>query len=311
MNQTIKMILAGVAGLGIGAILHRVLSKPSVDSIRVLQMTMKVSGDDFLDRVQWKLREPATKESQDFYKRIEAMVRAILNIVNMFPSPEVASSPQGAQLLAKLDLEESKLLASIRKLRQESKRYLKGGENDFYWFGDDSKTSLVETYKRYALIDEQRAKLEYMTKTQSATEDTWFTRAYSDSMFTKNVTKPINKGREQDEQYQKELEARGAGKNRNIYSQNAAEMQAGYGKIRGTVKGIKRGPIAGAALGAVAGSVVPGVGTLVGAGVGAGAGLVGGIWNGNRAANKRMRKVQKERQEHLDNLDNELSRYGK
>lgn len=311
MNQTVKMILAGVAGLGIGAILHRVLSKPSVDSIRVLQMTMKVSGDDFLDHVQWKLREPASKESQDFYKRTEAMVRAILNIVNMFPSPEVASSPQGAQLLAKLDLEESKLLSSIRKLRQESKRFLKGGENDFYWFGDDSKTALVDTYKRYAMVDEQRAKLEYMTKTQSAMEDTWFTRAYSDSMFTKNVTKPINKGREQDEQYQKELEARGAGKGRNIYSQNAAEMQAGYGKIRGTVKGIKRGPIAGAALGAVAGSVVPGVGTLVGAGVGAGAGLIGGIWNGNRAANKRMRKVQKERQEHLDNLDNELSRYGK
>lgn len=311
MNQTIKMILAGVAGLGIGAILHRVLSKPSVDSIRVLQMTMKVSGDDFLDQLQWKLREPATKESQDFYKRTEAMVRAILNIVNMFPSPEVASSPQGAQLLAKLDLEESKLLPSIRKLRQESKRFLKGGENDFYWFGDDSKTALVDTYKKYALIDEQRAKLEYMTKTQSATEDTWFTRAYSDSMFTKNVTKPINKGREQDEQYQKELEARGAGKGRNIYSQNAAEMQAGYGKIRGTIKGVKRGPIAGAALGAVAGSVVPGVGTLVGAGVGAGAGLIGGIMNGNRAANKRMRKVQKERQEHLDNLDNELSRYGK
>ena len=62
MNQTVKMILAGVAGLGIGAILHRVLSKPSVDSIRVLQMTMKVSGDDFLDQLQWKLREPASKE---------------------------------------------------------------------------------------------------------------------------------------------------------------------------------------------------------------------------------------------------------
>ena len=311
MNQTVKMILAGVAGLGVGAILHKIFGKKTADPVAVFKYTLKFSGEEFLEHIRKNLREPASRESHDYYVSVENLVKSIYNIVNMMPTPEVASTPQGAQLLAKLESEESKLLGAMRKLRAESKRFLKGGENDFYWFGDDLKPELVKSYKRYALIEEQNKALE-LAKMHSAPEDSWYTRKFSgDSMFTKNVMKPLNKGKDQDEQYQRELEARGAGKNRNAYSQSAAELQAGYGKFRGTVKGIKRGPLVGAALGAAAGSVVPGVGTLIGAGIGAGAGLVGGIMNGNRAANKRMRKVQKERQEHLNNLDNELSRYGK
>jgi hypothetical protein len=136
------------------------------------------------------------------------------------------------------------------------------------------------------------------------------TRSYA------TFNKWYERGKSDDDAYEKERLRRGYDAARSPYGSAASQIEATRGKLDGTIDGLKwgvpTGVLAGAGAGAAAGSIVPGVGTLIGAGIGAGTGLVAGVAHGIRRGNNRAKKylngIQENRLRHLDAVDAEVAR---
>ena len=296
--------------VGLVGILTKLLKqkdKGSFPTTKKLKELMKEECVDFLNEVKENL---TNKEgAKNFYLKVKEEVKKILVIVSNLPDLESIDA-NGKKKLSNLKLEAEKgAKGQVQLMREASeKKYLKDPKI-LEWF----------SYAGGIMIGEYEKLAETKTYSSVSVEDSWYTRMQSNLETRQQATFKgwMNKGRSDDEAYERELAKRGIGEGRSLVGKSASQLEVTRGKLTGIKNGLKYGTVgglgAGAALGAGIGSVVPVVGTAIGAGVGAvGGALAGGIggaiFNGNRRAKKELKNIQRDRLRHLDAVDSEIAR---
>ena len=296
--------------VGLVGILTKLLKqkdKGSFPTTKKLKELMKEECVDFLNEVKENL---TNKEgAKNFYLKVKEEVKKILVIVSNLPDLESIDA-NGKKKLSNLKLEAEKgAKGQVQLMREASeKKYLKYPKI-LEWF----------SYAGGIMIGEYEKLAETKTYSSVSVEDSWYTRMQSNLETRQQATFKgwMNKGRSDDEAYERELAKRGIGEGRSLVGKSASQLEVTRGKLTGIKNGLKYGTVgglgAGAALGAGIGSVVPVVGTAIGAGVGAvGGALAGGIggaiFNGNRRAKKELKNIQRDRLRHLDAVDSEIAR---
>lgn len=296
--------------VGLVGILTKLLKqkdKGSFPTTKKLKELMKEESINFLNEVKENL---TNKEgAKNFYLKVKEEVKKILVIVSNLPDLESIDA-NGKKKLSNLKLEAEKGAKGQAQLMRESseKKYLKDPKI-LEWF----------SYAGGIMIGEYEKLAETKTYSSVIVEDSWYTRMQSNLETRNQATFKgwMNKGRSDDEAYERELAKRGIGEGRSLVGKSASQLEVTRGKLTGIKNGLKYGTVgglgAGAALGAGIGSVVPVVGTAIGAGVGAvGGALAGGIggaiFNGNRRAKKELKNIQRDRLRHLDAVDSEIAR---
>ena len=296
--------------VGLVGILTKLLKqkdKGSFPTTKKLKELMKGESVDFLNEVKENL---TNKEgAKNFYLKVKEEVKKILVIVSNLPDLESIDA-NGKKKLSNLKLEAEKGAKGQAQLMREAseKKYLKDPKI-LEWF----------SYAGGIMVGEYEKLAETKTYSSVSVEDSWYTRMQSNLETRKQATFKgwMNKGRSDDEAYERELAKRGIGEGRSLVGKSASQLEVTRGKLTGIKNGLKYGTVgglgAGAALGAGIGSVVPVVGTAIGAGVGAvGGALAGGIggaiFNGNRRAKKELKNIQRDRLRHLDAVDSEIAR---
>lgn len=296
--------------VGLVGILTKLLKqkdKGSFPTTKKLKELMKEESVDFLNEVKENL---TNKEgAKNFYLKVKEEVKKILVIVSNLPDLESIDA-NGKKKLANLKLEAEKGAKGQAQLMREAseKKYLKDPKI-LEWF----------SYAGGIMVGEYEKLAETKTYSSVSVEDSWYTRMQSNLETRNQATfkKWLDRGRSDDDSYERELAKRGIGSGRSPYGTAASQIEATRGKLYGTIHGLKYGTLgglgAGAAIGAGVGSVVPVVGTAIGAGVGAiggalAGGIGGGILRGNSRAKKEMRSIQENRLRHLDAVDSEIAR---
>lgn len=296
--------------VGLVGILTKLLKqkdKGSFPTTKKLKELMKEESVGFLNEVKENL---TNKEgAKNFYLKVKEEVKKILVIVSNLPDLESIDA-NGKKKLSNLKLEAEKGAKGQAQLMREAseKKYLKDPKI-LEWF----------SYAGGIMIGEYEKLAETKTYSSVIVEDSWYTRMQSNLETRQQATFKgwMNKGRSDDEAYERELAKRGIGEGRSLVGKSASQLEVTRGKLTGIKDGLKYGTVgglgAGAALGAGIGSVVPVVGTAIGAGVGAvGGALAGGIggaiFNGNRRAKKELKNIQRDRLRHLDAVDSEIAR---
>lgn len=296
--------------VGLVGILTKLLKqkdKGSFPTTKKLKELMKEESVDFLNEVKENL---TNKEgAKNFYLKVKEEVKKILVIVSNLPDLESIDA-NGKKKLSNLKLEAEKGAKGQSQLMREDseKKYLKDPKI-LEWF----------SYAGGIMIGEYEKLAETKTYSSVSVEDSWYTRMQSNLETRQQATFKgwMDKGRSDDEAYERELAKRGIGEGRSLIGKSASQLEVTRGKLTGIKNGLKYGTVgglgAGAALGAGIGSVVPVVGTAIGAGVGAvGGALAGGIggaiFNGNRRAKKELKNIQRDRLRHLDAVDSEIAR---
>jgi uncharacterized protein yqbO len=296
--------------VGLVGILTKLLKqkdKGSFPTTKKLKELMKEESINFLNEVKENL---TNKEgAKNFYLKVKEEVKKILVIVSNLPDLESIDA-NGKKKLSNLKLEAEKGAKGQAQLMREAseKKYLKDPKI-LEWF----------SYAGGIMIGEYEKLAETKTYSSVSVEDSWYTRMQSNLETRQQATFKgwMNKGRSDDEAYERELAKRGIGEGRSLVGKSASQLEVTRGKLTGIKNGLKYGTVgglgAGAALGAGIGSVVPVVGTAIGAGVGAvGGALAGGIggaiFNGNRRAKKELKNIQRDRLRHLDAVDSEIAR---
>lgn len=296
--------------VGLVGILTKLLKqkdKGSFPTTKKLKELMKKECVDFLNEVKENL---TNKEgAKNFYLKVKEELKKILVIVSNLPDLESIDA-NGKKKLSNLKLEAEKGAKGQAQLMREAseKKYLKDPKI-LEWF----------SYAGGIMIGEYEKLAETKTYSSVSVEDSWYTRMQSNLETRNQATFKgwMNKGRSDDEAYERELAKRGIGEGRSLVGKSASQLEVTRGKLTGIKNGLKYGTVgglgAGAALGAGIGSVVPVVGTAIGAGVGAvGGALAGGIggaiFNGNRRAKKELKNIQRDRLRHLDAVDSEIAR---
>lgn len=296
--------------VGLVGILTKLLKqkdKGSFPTTKKLKELMKEESVDFLNEVKENL---TNKEgAKNFYLKVKEELKKILVIVSNLPDLEGIDA-NGKKKLSNLKLEAEKGAKGQAQLMREAseKKYLKDPKI-LEWF----------SYAGGIMIGEYDKLAETKTYSSVSVEDSWYTRMQSNLETRNQATFKgwMDKGRSDDEAYERELAKRGIGEGRSLVGKSASQLEVTRGKLTGIKNGLKYGTVgglgAGAALGAGIGSVVPVVGTAIGAGVGAvGGALAGGIggaiFNGNRRAKKELKNIQRDRLRHLDAVDSEIAR---
>lgn len=296
--------------VGLVGILTKLLKqkdKGSFPTTKKLKELMKEESVDFLNEVKENL---TNKEgAKNFYLKVKEKVKKILVIVSNLPDLESIDA-NGKKKLSNLKLEADEGAKGQAQLMREAseKKYLKDPKI-LEWF----------SYAGGIMIGEYEKLAETKTYSSVSVEDSWYTRMQSNLETRQQATFKgwMDKGRSDDEAYERELAKRGIGEGRSLVGKSASQLEVTRGKLTGIKNGLKYGTVgglgAGAALGAGIGSVVPVVGTAIGAGVGAvGGALAGGIggaiFNGNRRAKKELKNIQRDRLRHLDAVDSEIAR---
>lgn len=296
--------------VGLVGILTKLLKqkdKGSFPTTKKLKELMKEESVDFLNEVKENL---TNKEgAKNFYLKVKEELKKILVIVSNLPDLESIDA-NGKKKLSNLKLEAEKGAKGQAQLMREAseKKYLKDPKI-LEWF----------SYAGGIMIGEYEKLAETKTYSSVSVEDSWYTRMQSNLETRQQATFKgwMDKGRSDDEAYERELAKRGIGEGRSLVGKSASQLEVTRGKLTGIKNGLKYGTVgglgAGAALGAGIGSVVPVVGTAIGAGVGAvGGALAGGIggaiFNGNRRAKKELKNIQRDRLRHLDAVDSEIAR---
>ena len=298
-------LLGGLAGFIGGYIVKGNQSK--IPNTKELKENLRKECDKFLKSIKKDLKQ--SKEATIWYKKVEKCVENILSIVNSLPDIESKSAASTSKL-NKLKLEADKLDKVTRILFEEA-------EKNKYISNPGILTWL--TYSTGDLINAYDKLTEVKSFSNIVVEDSWYTRMQSNLETRQQATFKgwMDKGRSDDEAYERELAKRGIGEGRSLVGKSASQLEVTRGKLTGIKDGLKYGTVgglgAGAALGAGIGSVVPVVGTAIGAGVGAvGGALAGGIggaiFNGNRRAKKELKNIQRDRLRHLDAVDSEIAR---
>ena len=296
--------------VGLVGILTKLLKqkdKGSFPTTKKLKELMKEESINFLNGVKENL---TNKEgAKNFYLKVKEEVKKILVIVSNLPDLESIDA-NGKKKLSNLKLEAEKGAKGQAQLMREAseKKYLKDPKI-LEWF----------SYAGGIMVGEYEKLAETKTYSSVSVEDSWYTRMQSNLETRNQATFKgwMDKGRSDDEAYERELAKRGIGEGRSLVGKSASQLEVTRGKLTGIKNGLKYGTVgglgAGAALGAGIGSVVPVVGTAIGAGVGAvGGALAGGIggaiFNGNRRAKKELKNIQRDRLRHLDAVDSEIAR---